>query len=213
MRVDRVRVGQLETNCWVVSDDGAGPAVVIDPGDDAHAVLETLGDREIALIVLTHGHFDHLGAVSELVETRLAPVAVHRDDAEFITSAQTTGGTMFGFPEHAAPPADRILDDGDTVEVGDLSFQVLHTPGHTPGSICLLVFDPVTGTRHLFSGDTLFAGSVGRSDFPRGDSRALVRSLAAKLVQLPRDTLVHPGHGPDTTVGREAAVNPFWPRA
>jgi hydroxyacylglutathione hydrolase len=117
-----------------------------------------------------------------------------------------TGGALFGF-DHTAPEADRTLAEGDVVEAGDLSLEVLHTPGHTPGCICLY------GSGHLFSGDTLFAGSVGRSDFPRGDARALQHSIASRIAPLPDDTAVHPGHGPDTTIGRERRVNPFFPRA
>jgi len=111
-----------------------------------------------------------------------------------------------------APPADRILHDGDNIAVGAVTLQVLHTPGHTAGGICLYALDPTGAAPHLISGDTLFAGSVGRTDFPGGDARALSRSIAEKLAPLPPETLVHPGHGPDTSIGREARINPFWPR-
>lgn len=213
MHIDRVQVGPLETNCWVVSDGAGGPAAVIDPGDDVDAVLDVLGERELSLVILTHGHFDHLGACRALVEARPAPIVIHREDAEFITSAEGTGGALFGFHGHIAPAADCIVDDGDVLELGNLAMEVVHTPGHTPGSICLLVRDPSSGSPHLFSGDTLFAGSVGRSDFPRGNGRALIRSIAEKLVIMPGETVVHPGHGPETTLAREAKINPFWPRA
>ncbi|MRR39589.1 MBL fold metallo-hydrolase, partial [bacterium] len=117
-----------------------------------------------------------------------------------------TGGALFGF-DTVAPPADRLLRDGDSVVVGQVTLEVLHTPGHTPGGISLL------GNGHLFCGDTLFAGSVGRTDFPRGDGRVLATSIVARLVPLEDDTVVHPGHGPDTTIGRERRINPFFPRA
>lgn len=215
MHVDRMRLGALETNCFIVSDDHGGPAVVVDPGADAHLVLDALGDRVLAAIVLTHAHFDHLGAVADLISATGAPLLVHKLDAGRVThdAPGGTGGAAFGFDGVVAPEPDRILSQGDTVQVGTLDFRVLHTPGHTEGGLCLYVEDPDGGPAHLFSGDTLFAGSVGRTDFPGGDSRALARSIAAQLAPLPADTVVHPGHGPDTTIGREARVNPFWPRA
>jgi len=211
--IDRVIVGPLETNCWVVSDGAGGPAVVIDPGDDADAIEEALGTRTVSSVILTHGHFDHLGAVRAIVDSSSARLHIHELDASSITTSDGTGGAMFGFDGHVSPPADRILHDGDVVEAGQLSFRVLHTPGHTPGGICLLVQDPQGGGSHLFSGDTLFAGSVGRTDFPGGSSADLIGSLARKLTALPPETVVHPGHGPDTSISRESRVNPFWPRA
>ncbi len=181
---------------------------MIDPADDAEVLLAALGDRDVAAVLLTHGHFDHLGAVRALLESKPAPLLVHAEDAYRVTNAQGSGGAMFGFPNHHTPAPDRLLNDADVVEVpGGLLLEVLHTPGHTEGSICLL------GRGHLFSGDTLFAGSVGRTDFPGGDSRALRTSIASKLAPLPDDTTVHPGHGPDTTIARERRMNPFFPRA
>lgn len=212
MLVERQIVGPLDVNCWIVSDGSGGPLVVIDPGDDEAEVLGAIASRQVEWIVLTHGHFDHLGAVAAVLRATKAQLAVHEADAPFLTDAQGTGGAMFGFDSHFAPPADRLLRDGDTIEAGELTLTVLHTPGHTPGGICLLADDP-DGAPQLFSGDTLFAGSVGRTDFPRGDARALARAIASQLAPLSPDTMVHPGHGPDTTIGREARVNPFWPRA
>lgn len=215
MRIDRVVVGPLEVNCWVVSDDQGGPALVIDPGDDAHLIEEALGGREIAGLVLTHAHFDHIGAVSQLKSASGAPLLVHEADAGRLGSAgpSGTGGSLFGFDTYTAPPADRSLADGDTIEAGLVRLKVLHTPGHTQGGICLLALDEAGQATDLFSGDTLFAGSVGRTDFPGGDGRALARSIADKLADLDDAVRVHPGHGPDTTIGRERRINPFWPRA
>ena len=209
--VERLILGDLETNCWLVSDGAGGPLVVIDPagdGEDAERLIEAINERDLAVIVLTHGHFDHLGSVEPLVEVTGAPIAIHELDAHRITDAAPagTGGALFGY-DHVSPPADRILHQGDRIDAGLLALEVLHTPGHTQGSISLL------GAGHLFSGDTLFAGSVGRTDFPGGDARALSRSIAERIAPLPDDTIVHPGHGPDTTVGRERRVNPFFPRA
>jgi glyoxylase-like metal-dependent hydrolase (beta-lactamase superfamily II) len=205
MRIERLALGPLQTNCWLVSDDADGPVLVIDPGGNADALLREIGEREVAGVVLTHGHFDHLGAVGEVIEATGAPLSVHEADAESITDAMGTGGAPFGFQE-TAPPADHVLVEGDTVAAGNVELEVLHTPGHTPGSICLL------GDGHLFSGDTIFQLGVGRTDFPGGDARALKTSIAERLAPLPDGTEVHPGHGPDTTIGHERRLNPFFPR-
>ena len=201
----RLTLGPLETNCWLVDDGQGGPSLVIDPADDAGAVLKALDGAALAAIVLTHGHFDHLGAVGGLVEATGAPVVIHEADAARITTAAGTGGAMFGF-DVVSPPADRTVAEGDVIEAGGVRFEVIHTPGHTPGCICL------AGDGHLLSGDTLFAGSIGRTDFPGGDMAAMRRSIA-RLAALPDETRVHPGHGPETTIGRERRVNPFFPRA
>jgi glyoxylase-like metal-dependent hydrolase (beta-lactamase superfamily II) len=212
MRSARLILGPLETNCWVVSDDADGPTIVIDPAEDADRILAEVADRGVAAVVLTHGHFDHLGAVSALLARTGAPLLVHEDDASSISTAMGTGGAAFGF-DVTAPPADRLLSGGDVIQAGDLRLSVLHTPGHTPGGICLFAEASQAETPQLFAGDTLFAGSVGRTDFPGGDARALALSIAQKLAPLPGETVVHPGHGPDTTIGRERRLNPFFPRA
>lgn len=206
MRVQRLVLGELETNCWIVTDDSGGPAIVIDPAGEPQLLLEALAGRETACVVLTHCHFDHLAAAEEVLAATGAPLAAHEDDADFVTDVVGTGGVLFGF-DAVAPRVDRRLHAGDLVDAGEVSLRVLHTPGHTPGGICLL------GHGHIFSGDTLFAGSVGRSDFPRGDARALAGSIATQLAPLPDETVVHPGHGPETTIGRERGANPFFPRA
>lgn len=210
MRVDRLAVGPLEVNCWIVGSDAGAPVAVIDPGAEADSILAAVGDVPVEAVVLTHGHFDHLGAVAEIVKRTGAPLMVHEADAGAITSCAANGGSLFGFRD-VAPPADRLLRDGDRIVVGSLVLEVLATPGHTPGGISLLVDS--SDEAHLFSGDTLFAGSVGRTDFPGGDARTLARSLAEKLAPLDDRMLVHPGHGPDSTIARERRINPFWPRS
>jgi len=213
--VERIVLGELQTNCWVVADDSGGPAIVIDPAGhppDAERIMLSAAPRRVCAVVLTHAHFDHLGAAPALLEASGACLAVHRIDAPRITTpaAEGTGGALFGFTD-VAPPAERLLDDGSRIEAGSITLEVWSTPGHTEGSISLLTSH---GERpmHLFSGDTLFASSVGRTDFPGGDAGALQRSLA-RIATLADETVVHPGHGPDTTVGRERRVNPFFPRA
>lgn len=204
-------VGPLESNCWIVGDDHA--VAVIDPGDDPELIVEAIGDSSVAAVILTHCHFDHLGAASRIVEITGAPLMAHSADAAFVSDPVGTGGVMFGLDAQTAPVPDRRLDEGDSISIGSLSIQIIHTPGHTPGGMCLFVTDPQGGPPQLFSGDTLFAGSVGRTDFPRGDSAALRKSIAEKLSALALETVVHPGHGPDTTILRESRINPFWPRA
>ncbi len=205
MNVERLCLGPLETNCFLVSANPVGPLIVIDPAGESELLIEAIASREVAVIVLTHCHFDHLGAAAALVAATSAPIAVHELDADYITDPVGTGGVMWGF-DAVAPAAARRLREGDVVSAGDLRLTVISTPGHTPGSICLL------GEGHLFAGDTLFAGSVGRTDFPRGDARALQASIRDHLAVLPDTTKVHPGHGPDTVIAEERRRNPFFPR-
>lgn len=211
MNVRRLTLGFLETNCWLADDSAGGPLVIIDPADDAEAILAAVDSAKVAYVVLTHGHFDHLAAVRDVLAATHAPLAIHADDAENSTSSAANLGGTLGF-SGTAPVADMVLNEGDTLSAGRLRFEVLHTPGHTPGGICLFAEDPDGGAPHLFSGDTLFASSVGRTDFPGGSARALQHSVA-RLASLPAETIVHPGHGPETTIGREIRVNPFFPRA
>lgn len=215
MNVIRLGLGPLDTNCWIVSATESGPAMVIDPGGDAPRLMAELAGRAVDAVVLTHGHFDHLGAAAELVATTGAPLIVHEADAARLAhdGAEGTGGAPFGFAGVTAPAPDRTVRDGEVIEAAGLRFTVIHTPGHTPGGMSLLVEDPAGLAPHLFSGDTLFAGSVGRTDFPGGDGRTLARSITSKLAPLVPETIVHPGHGPDTTIARESRLNPFWPRA
>jgi glyoxylase-like metal-dependent hydrolase (beta-lactamase superfamily II) len=179
--------------------------MIIDPGDGAKEILKSV--RELGLnieyIVLTHGHLDHIGALREVQEATGAEVAVHSDEAKLFQGRYQSLGAMFGLSYPVPSHPDRLLKDGDTLDVGDLHFSVLHTPGHSPGGICLL------GEGVVFSGDTLFNYGIGRTDFLGGSYDQLINSIQTKLMTLPDNTRVYPGHGPPTTIGAERKSNPF----
>jgi glyoxylase-like metal-dependent hydrolase (beta-lactamase superfamily II) len=178
--------------------------MIIDPGTMAdeilHYVKET--DLQIKVIVLTHGHMDHTGALAAVKQDTGAEIAIHAEDAPFLRAGNPTMRAAGGSPEEAPTP-DRLLKEGDVIDLGEYHFKVLHTPGHTPGGICLLE-DGI-----VFTGDTLFQFSVGRTDFPGGSHDLLIENIQTKLMTLPDDTKVCPGHGPDTTVAIERRINPF----
>jgi glyoxylase-like metal-dependent hydrolase (beta-lactamase superfamily II) len=203
-----VAKGLVDTNCYIVSCPETGKAAVIDPGAFKQAEIEAILDivRRHQLkpecIINTHGHADHIAGNGELQRRTGAPVMIHTYDSIMLTSSQQNGSLLLDVDITSPKPA-RLLSDGDTIQVGSVPFKVLHTPGHTQGSICLYTGEV------LFSGDTLFAGSVGRTDLPGGSERDIIHSIKEKLMILPDETLVRPGHGPRTTIGREKEENPF----
>lgn len=200
-----VEVGPLAVNAYIVAHRGTGKAAVVDPGDDGPALLAELSGRGLAAesILLTHGHFDHVGGVRFLKERTGATVYVHADDAERMRTARRQG-LLFGLSVDDPPPPDVLLADGDRIALGDGAFEVAHTPGHTPGCVSFIA-GPMA-----FTGDLIFAGSIGRTDLPGGDHDALIASVRERIFTLPDGTVLFPGHGPATTVGEERQTNPFF---
>ena len=196
-------VGPLASNCYIVGDEATNEGVIVDPADEAEIILQSVAEFGLTIrsIVLTHGHPDHIAALKEVKEATGAEIAVHTSDSEY--HRQQALALTFGFRCPSLPPPDRLLKDGDSLDIGELHFKVIHTPGHTPGGICLL------GHGVLFSGDTLFNYGIGRYDLPGGDYAQLMNSLQATLMALPDETIVYPGHGPKTTIGAERRDNPF----
>ena len=208
MDIETLAVGPLQSNCHVVTDGESPETMVVDPGAEAAriiAAVEAVGG-EPRWIVNTHPHGDHIAANAALMERFPgARLVIHTLDAPALTDPRLNLSYMLG-SDLVSPPADREVEESDEIELGRLRFRVLHTPGHTPGGMCLLAdTDPPV----LFSGDTLFYGSIGRSDFPGGNHAKLIDGIRRKLLVLPDETRVLTGHGPETTIGQERRGNPF----
>jgi hydroxyacylglutathione hydrolase len=210
MRLDAYVVGRIQANCYVVGDDASGDVLVIDPGDQVPALLDQIRSRgqRIVAVAVTHHHLDHSGGVNELL-TAVPDAAfyMHALDYPQIEASAPSAPMWYGHAIEAPRPPDRFLEHGDTFDVGALTFEALHCPGHTPGSLCYLV--PEAGESVVFTGDVLFAGSIGRTDFPGGSHPQLIESIRSRLLTLPDDTIVLPGHMGASTIGRERATNPF----
>lgn len=202
--VHQLSVGPLQVNCFVVACQRTREAMVIDPGEDGPRILQLAESSgyQVKKIVNTHGHFDHIGANQPVKEATGAVLMMHEADLPLLQNARNHA-QAYGLTVSPSPDPDKFLNEGDVFSVGEQSFSIFHVPGHSPGSICLL------SDGHLFVGDVLFAGSVGRTDLPGGDFDALIEGVREKLFRLPAETIVHPGHGPDTTIGREKQTNPF----
>jgi hydroxyacylglutathione hydrolase len=199
-------VGPLECNCTVLGDEASGEAMVVDPGDNIPQILALLQKHKLQLkqIVVTHGHIDHVGGALRLKKATGAPIILNQNDLPQLEMMDVQAGWLGIEPPDVAPP-DASAEDGMMVGIAGHAAQVLFTPGHTQGSICLH-FAPES---LLLAGDTLFAGSIGRTDLPGGDSRLILRSLHERVLTLPDATRVIPGHGPATTIGEERETNPF----
>jgi glyoxylase-like metal-dependent hydrolase (beta-lactamase superfamily II) len=199
-------VGLLGCNCSVFGDESTREAIVVDPGDDLEAIEAILDRHALSLkaIVITHAHIDHIGGAARLKSRRNAPVYMNAADQGLYDHLDTQAAWLgLETPERTA--IDTPLRDGDALKLGETDIHVLHTPGHTPGSVCLWI----PQESKLVAGDTLFRESIGRTDLPGGDSRAILRSIHGKLLKLPETSIVIPGHGPSTTLAHERDYNPF----
>lgn len=200
-------VGPLQCNCTLLACEKTREGVLVDPGDEAPRLMAGLKENGVTIKYLlhTHAHFDHIGATGALKAHTQARICLHQAD-QFIYEKLPLQGQMFGMQFDAAPPIDHFLSDEEVLRFGEHSLQVIHTPGHSPGGVC---FKLTTGDESLFSGDTLFQGSIGRTDLWGGDYDLLIRSIKNRLLILNDDISVIPGHGPQTLIGKEKRNNPF----
>lgn len=197
-------VGPLEVNCYILACEKTREGIVIDPGDNIDTILQLIKDHNIKIveIIATHGHFDHIGRVTSLKEKTGAPFAIHKADVFMVENLIDIVAPL-GLQTDPPPKIDRFIDEGDTVVFGRETLNILHVPGHAPGNIALI------WPGHAIVGDTVFAGSIGRTDLEGADLQTLMDSIHTKILTLPDDTVLHPGHGPDTTIDREKRINPF----
>jgi glyoxylase-like metal-dependent hydrolase (beta-lactamase superfamily II) len=201
-----IPVGMLQCNCSIFGDENSKEALVIDPGDNISGILEILQrhDLRVKAIVITHAHIDHIGGAAKLKKVTGAPVYMNQNDT-FLQDNMEMQAAWLGVPTPDRAEIDSVARDGDLLRVGTAEFHVLHTPGHTPGSISLWI----PAESKLIAGDTLFRDSIGRTDLPGGDGHQILASIRDKLLPLPEDTIVTPGHGANTTIGREKQFNYF----
>ncbi len=204
MITECIPVGPMGANCYVIGCEETKESAVVDPGGEVNKILAYLKDKGLNLkyIIDTHGHIDHIAGNDKLREATGAKLLIHELDAPMLSDTRQNLSAFMGF-EVSFKPADQLLSDGDTVEVGKVKLEVIHTPGHTRGGICLITAGAV------FTGDTLFHGSIGRTDFPGGDFATIINSIKQKLMSLPDDTAVYPGHMGLSTIAYERKHNPF----
>ncbi|GBD95285.1 MAG TPA: MBL fold metallo-hydrolase [Nitrospirae bacterium] len=203
MIIEKLVVGPLEENTYIIGDGETKQAIVVDPGDEPDRIMDLIKDNnlEVKVIICTHGHFDHIGAAGDIKKETGAKILMHKEDIQTYEAAKDQAA-FWGYDLDDIPQPDGFIEEGDTIQAGNLSFKVLHTPGHSPGGICLY------GEGIVVTGDTIFQGSVGRTDFPGGSIEELKKSFR-RLIELPEETKIFPGHGPESTVGREKETNFF----
>jgi len=205
MFIKRLVVGPLEENCFIVVDEKTKETMIIDSGDEPDRIIEIIKENNcrVKYIVCTHAHFDHVGAITDIKKETGAKIVVHKDEREIYEGARDQAA-FWGYELEPLPEPDVFVAEGDKLQIGDLKFEILHTPGHSPGGISLYC----ESEKNVFTGDTLFAGSVGRTDFHGGDMNKLKKSFV-RLMALPEDTKVYPGHGPSSSIGDEKKNNFF----
>lgn len=205
MKIKRFEVGPLFVNSYVVYDEKTKVGIIIDPGDEPDLILDFVKEEDLNIkyIICTHGHFDHIGAVKEIKEETGADVILHREDIEIYKNSPQVAMQFFGIEIEPQPEPDKFIENEETIKIFDKEIKFIHTPGHSPGSMCIYI------ENHLFTGDTLFAGSVGRTDLIGGSMDKLLNSLK-KIAKLPMNTEVLPGHGPKTELQTEIKTNPFY---
>jgi glyoxylase-like metal-dependent hydrolase (beta-lactamase superfamily II) len=206
-KIHTIVVGTLQTNCYILQSDSA--AIIVDPGDEPERIVRFVHDIDVkpSQIVATHTHFDHVLGVDAIRSKLKIPFLIHRDDLSMLESMQSRVRQIMGFDVLPPPKVDSCVKEGDVLKVGDETIRVIHTPGHSPGSISL------SGTGYVFTGDALFNQSIGRTDLPGGDLKTLIHSIKERLFKLDDDTIVYPGHGPETTIRDEKLANPFVGKA
>lgn len=208
IKIGRMMLGVCQTNCYFVYREGSSKAIFVDPADYGEQIFQAMKNNgfEVAAILLTHGHFDHIWGCSKLRQLTSAPVYAYEGEEEVLQSAHLNVSADAG--RACTVKANTLLRDGEEVTVEGMTFKVIATPGHTQGSCCYYFEE----AGMLISGDTLFEDSVGRTDLPTGSMSTLTRSIKEKLADLPDETMVYPGHGDATTIGHEKEYNPFWPK-
>lgn len=203
MILETIVVGMLQVNCYIIGDNATGKGILIDPGDEADRIMEHVvrSGLKIGQMICTHGHFDHIGALGELRDALGTKIVLHKDE-KIVYQRSYEVARGWGLDAEPQPEPDLFIEEGYTIDLGTLSIRVIHTPGHSPGGICLV------GSDFVITGDTLFAGSIGRTDFPGSDYRAMGASFR-RLMGLKDHFKVLPGHGPSSTIGYESSYNPF----
>lgn len=208
MLIHTFPLGALQTNSYLICNQNTKEAIIVDAGARPARLLEKAADYQVKAVLLTHAHFDHIAGLHEIREATGAPVYLHSSEQEWLSDPKLNGAFLWPMVGEfvKSEEAEFILEDGQTLELAGFEISVLHTPGHSPGGVSFRIGE------HVFSGDALFSGSIGRTDLPGGNYEQLIQSVKEKLMVLPDDTVCYPGHGPNTTIGNERLYNPFLNR-